>query len=118
MKKQYKTLIALGSAILLNSCGIPQEEFEKCNWGIYENYDDIWKEYMGEEIKHNQNSYNDYIFFMDKVNNGERSGKIYAPDLDGNGYIQERGSEGKIIRKINPEKWISGEELFKKLEEK
>lgn len=116
MKKTLSYLIA-GIFSLACNREIPEKEYLNCKWGLYENYDDTWKEYMGEKIHHTSANWNSWTYYLSKANKNKRVGKIWFPDLDGDGCIREvkwdyNKNKEIEIRKTKPSEWKYGYELI------
>ena len=111
-----KIMLGIGALILINpgvynSCKrldklyLDENDFKKAKWGLYNNEEgQLNYEYFKEKGFYKGLTNKDaYIFYSDLINNDKRSGEIWLPDLDKN----------DSIGKFKPDKWISGEELFK-----
>ena len=64
-------------------------DFNNSSWiEIYNPKGQIWESYANENIPKNQLNWHLYIEKVREKNNGNLEGRIFLPDLDGNGTVQ------------------------------
>jgi hypothetical protein len=67
---------------------LPESAFQNAPILKYYNSDgNVWNEYMGENIPHNQMNWAGYVDKAKELNPEGLLGTIYLPDMDGNGKI-------------------------------
>lgn len=117
--------IALASIFTLYNCNnkdnLKEKDFRDSKWALCENYEALRRAYMGENVPRNKNNYYSYLYYMDYINQGKKIGKTFFPDLDKNGKIIEKvipiEDTSYVEIEKEPLRWVSGKELFKKIEE-
>jgi hypothetical protein len=80
-----------GGLAYLDSNYLEPKDFETAQWIPYNNPSGrIWTPYMSENIPKNQANWHLYIDLVTQRNNGNLTGEIKLPDLDGNREVGRR----------------------------
>ena len=90
MKKTLAAMaLATGIGLVGSGCSdYTEKDFENVNWLNYNNQSGmIWSCYKKENIPRSGMNWAIYIDQVRKKNNGNLSGNILLPDLDGNGEV-------------------------------